>query len=263
MRHVIGTLWACASNFQAYPLLARASWREVWHYVITLVVMTSVILSLAIGRLFWRQMHELGDWLQQLPTITISDGTASFPGDSPFRLERLDTPGVGHIVVTLDRTQSSTVSPDLGDLRVLITPTAMTVGDRAKTRTFPFHEMDDLVIDDAFLAQGVRRLTWWFCGLLPVLLVLYHLVAKWLQALLWSGVAYCVLWDRVRGAYPDLVRIAVFAVGPPTVFALLLEVTLTTRAQPLLWLVYLAIYAVLFVGGTRAFLAGTRGHAPS
>ena len=263
MRWALRTLWACASGFRAYPPLVAATARQLWRYLLTIVLLSAIGLSVAVGTAFRRQMHELIVWAQQLPTITIVNGTAALSDPQPVRLERRDVAGVGDLVVVVDTTGQTTRLDEPVGFGFLLTAHELRIQQRRVTRTYSFRDVRQLTIDDAFLARWGRVLTRWLCGLLPFALVLYGLVARTLQALLWSALAW-LMFRVMRQPFPfaAIWRLAVFALGPPLMFATIVEVLAAGQSHPVLWFLYLLVYAVMFNGAlTAARVAQAAGDA--
>lgn len=253
MRWALRTLWACSTGFHAYPALVTTTARQLWQYLLTFTLLSALILAAAVSATLWRRMNDLARWAQQLPTITIVEGTAVVDLTQPLRLERRDVAGIGYLVVVVDPTGQTTTLDDGVDFGILITPHQVIVQQRRATKTYEFQHVRRLVIDDAFLARWGRALALWVCALAPFVLFGYGLLAATLQALLWSGGGWWFL--RLRGqplAFAAVWRLALFAEGPPRVFAAVVEALTMGRSQPILWLVYLVLYAVLFSGALAA-----------
>lgn len=253
MRWFLRTLWACASGFTAYPRLAQAPRRDVWRYLITLMCVTSAVLSLVVGRVFSARMRELVAFVQQLPTITIVNGATMVDAPQPVRLERRDIAGVGDLQVVVDTTGQTTTLNAVTGVGVLLTAHDVVIQQGSRSRRYDLRTVQRMTIDDAFLAQWGRRFTRWCYGLLPLALVVYGLCARAAQALLWSAIAWAV--GRMAGrplAFAVIWRVAVFALGPPVVFAAIVETLVMGQTHPLLWGMYLAIYVVLFNGALAA-----------
>jgi len=249
MRRALRTLWACSRGFSAYPALSTAPQREVAGYLLTIVLLTAVLLAIPVCREFRRQMATLITWAQQLPTITIVEGTAGIVEPPPARFERYDVAGVGDLILVVDPTGQTRTVPVARGMSFLITDHELIIQRGTASRHYSFQKIRRLIIDDAFIAQWGRRLTSWLCWLAPLLLIAYGLVARLLQALLWSGIAWLMLrWSQPRLSFGSLWRLAVFALGPPLVFATIVELLTGTRGQPLVWLLYLLVYAVFSNG---------------
>jgi hypothetical protein len=296
VRWAAHTLWLCASDVRIYPQLARAARRDVVYYALVVLVVISVPLTIAVGRLFTQRMQELVTWSLALPTFTIIDGRAQFAAELPVRLERYGVGGVGDVVIALDPTGTADLIDATVDVGVVIQPEQIIIRQQGQQRTYPLRDIDALTIDDAFMLQWSKRLTSWFYLLLPLLLLVYHVVGKTLQALCVTGIAYLTRWwPRMmtwqlyiglligltcyglvlkqgllhsifagllallmlqvvgsRLAYGQLLRLAVFAMGPPTVFAAIIESITLERAQPILWFVYVLLYGTLLGGAIRS-----------
>ena len=289
MRWFWHTVWACASGFAAYPRLAQASRREVWRYLLMLVLVTSAVLSVVVARAFRAQMRELVALVQQLPTITIINGTATLApppagglpqgaralqgsqplagptgggvdAPQPVRLERRDVAGVGDLLLVVDTTGRTTALTEPSAFSVLLTAHELVISQGRRTKHYDLRPIQRMTIDDAFLAQWGRRLTRWCYGLIPLALFVYGLCARAAQALLWSAISWAV--GRLVGrplAFATIWRVAVFALGPPALFAAIVETLVLGQTHPILWAVYLAIYVVLFNGALAATARNSKG----
>ena len=247
-------------GFHAYPALTTATVRQLWSYLVTIVLLSAVGLSLAVGTAFRQQMRHLVVWAQQLPTITITDGTATVADTQPVRLERRDVAGVGDLLVVVDTTGQTTQLGEPVGLGLLLTAHDVRIQQGRRRRTYSFRDVKHMIIDDAWLTRTGRALTWWLCGFLPFALFLYGLCARAAQALLWSGTAW-LMFRAMRQPWPfaSIWRLAVFALGPPLMFATVVELLAAGQSHPVLWLLYLIIYAVMFNG---ALAAARRAQAP-
>ena len=243
------TVWSCASGFSAYPPLARASRQELWRYLLLLTLISSAVLSVVVMREFRARMQELVAFVQQLPTIAITDGAATLEAPQPVRLERRDVAGIGDLLIVADTTgQTQTLEHPAG-FGVFLTAHDVTIRQGARLRRYSLQSIPRLTIDDAFIADWGRRLTRWCYGVAPLVMFVSGLGARLMQALFWSAIAWAV--RRVTGrplAFPVVWRVAVFALGPPVLFATLVETLVMGHTHPLLWFMYMTIYLVLFNG---------------
>lgn len=247
------TLWACSTGWRAYPALAGARRREAARYIITVTALTTVILTLPIARELWTRMDAVVQWVQQLPTITVVEGRAGIVEDQPLRLELRDLAGVGDVAVVIDTTGATSVTDSRAAVTALITADALVLRRGAQTQRYPFAAVRRLVIDDAWLARWGRALMRWVVLLVPAALLVFSIMAMIVQAVVWGGAAWAA--GRLRGLalpWSALWRLAIFAQGPPRVFAAVAEACVADRSHPLLWLVYLLVYGVLFAGAVAS-----------
>ena len=260
MHWALRTLWACSTGFHAYPALLAATARQLWHYLATFTLLSTLVLSVAVSATLWRRMDDLIRWAQQLPTITIVEGTAVVDAAQPLRLTRRDVAGIGDLAIVVDTTGETATLEEPAAFSVVLTAHALRIQQGRATRTYQLQHVRRLVIDDAFIARWGRALAWWVCALTPVVLFGYGVAAATLQALLWSGCGWWILRLREQPlAFAAVWRLALFAEGPPRVFAAVVEAFTMGHSQPILWMVYLALYVVFFSGA----LAAVQRHGPA
>lgn len=254
MRWALRTLWACSVGFHAFPTLLTTTARQLWQYLLTIVCLSALILSLPVCVALRREMRALIAWAQQLPTITIVNGTATLAESAPIHLERREIAGVGNLSLVVDvEAQAPAVQPATSGFHVQLSAHELVVQQGRARRAYEFRRIRHLTVDDAFIARWGWRLTHWVCVAVPFALVLYGLCARTLQAALWSSVTWASLRLVAQPMpFPQLWRLALFALGPPLMFAATVEALLLGRTHPILWLIYVVVYAVMFAGALNA-----------
>lgn len=245
-------LWACAAQFTVPVALTQATRRQLTAYLLVVVAISAAVLTVPVARELRRHMAALTAWVQELPTITIVEGTVTIVAEQPLHLVRRDVPGVGHLAIIVDTSEAASHWAEPMAFGARLTAHELILRQGRTTRSYDLRAIRHLVVDDAWLAHMGRSLTRWVTLLVPIVLLLYGLAARLVQALVWSGIGWWSgrLFQRPV-AWRVSWRVAVLALGPPVVFATVVEALLQGRTHPLLGFIQLCLYALIVGNGLR------------
>jgi hypothetical protein len=193
-----------------------------------------------------------------MPEVTIRNGKASIKKQQPYFVDRLADENV---TVVID-TRENKLPEALGYLKdsevgLALTRETVVIKTREGMRMISLKGFPDMVLNSDLLLDIVDHYLPMLSRVAAVLVAIYFLVAKLVQALILALVPF--LWARyssVQPIYGQAFKIASFAMVPPVMLDLF-QYFAGTKV-PAAFLVYFGLYLVLLVVAAREVVLDAR-----
>jgi len=191
-----------------------SNWRGVaFGYLLLLLVVCTALRMVGLHRGLSKFVAtEAPPFVDQVPTITISDGEVSIDRPEPHYIK---VPDSNDVIAVIDTT-GTIQSLDDTDAKVLLTKTQVTWRQsEMETRSFDLAEVKHFVLDKDKIMGWLNIFKKYFTLVLfPVLLLLSY-VFRIIQALIYGAIGLLfATWSNAKLQYAASVRLAVVAVTP-------------------------------------------------
>jgi hypothetical protein len=185
-----------------------------------------------------------------VPQITISGGKASIQEQQPYYIET----GEKDLVLAID-TREGKEKDALDYLKdvstgAVLTRDSVVTKSQGQIRIIPLKEMPDVVVNSKNVRHVVKKYLPLAGSLILLVIMLYFLVIKPLQAIIFALLPYLAARSyAVALTYGEAVKIAAVAMVPPVALDLLFN--LSGINIPLAFIIYFGLYIALLILAVR------------
>ena len=189
--------------------------------------------------------NEVPPFVEQIPEITIQDGSVSINKPVPYLIR---DPESNNVIAIID-TSGQYTSLDNSEAYLLLTKNKL-IGKESeiKTRVYDLSQIDEFFLDQATANKFLNMFKTYFPFVFYICAVIFSFIYRLVQVLIYGaiGLLFCKL-VKTRLAYQTVVRLAVIAITPVVLIDTVLEVT--GFKVPVFWLMAFAIaMCYLYVG---------------
>ncbi len=211
-------------------------------YLLLFLLIITIALSIRFSFIFVGGANFVADWIStNIPEITIRNGEVSSPASQPY------IKGTNDFAFILDTTgQTTTISPQYAAGILLMKNKIVHKQSEIETREYDLSNTPYFVLNKEVIERIKKIFIWVTIPLMVVFLYLYYVVAKLLQALLFSLLTLIINGvAKLKIAYSGLLNIGVFAATLPTILGAIVDIT--GLRIPFFWVIYLGVYVALLV----------------
>lgn len=224
-----------------------SNWKGVaFGYLLLLLAICSALRMVGLQRGLSNFIdEEFPPFVEQVPTITISDGQVQIDEPQPYYIKDPDSNDVVAVVDTTGTIQSL----DDTEAFVLLTKTKVTWRQgEIETRTFDLTEVKEFVLDQDKITGWLNSIKKFLVLAIFPIVVLGSFIFRIIQALIYGAIGLLfATWCKVKLSYAALLRVAVVAVTPCIIVKTILELASVRLPWAGLWF-FLVAMAYLFFG---------------
>ena len=240
----IGFCKAFVNSFNpaGYEKIVKQKFGQSFLYLFIFILIISAFFSVKFSATITQVAGEFIEKVgENIPEINITDGVVSVPVEQPYIHE------VENYAFIIDTTGKIT-SLDGYDSGLLLTKNKLSYKDksRMKTETYDLSQVSSVHITPELLERGFKKGGKFLIPGLFMALVIYFLIAKFIQLFLFSLAS--LFTNQVKNknlSYPELLNIGVYALTPPTLLAAIM--ILFDLRFPLFALIYSLFYIFILV----------------
>lgn len=209
----LSTFFGSFVLFKEYPQYAQRSWGSVaGHYCLLLVLACSLYALAASSWLNANVSPHLQGLADQIPEISIKDGTATVGVEQPYIVRIEDEP-----VLIIDTTGEAT--PHLEKYEAIAVLTAKDIVLKKTTgeiETRPL--MGEFEFNKSIAQEWIATVSSWFLPAIFILCFAWQFTWKAIQVLVVAGVV--TIANQSRPGFAEHLRLATYALGPAMAFGL-------------------------------------------
>ena len=191
---------------------------------------------------------ETPPFIEQIPEITIQDGTVSINEPEPYFIYN---PGTQDIIAIIDTTGEYDSLNNTEAYLLLTKDKFIGKESETETRVYDLSQIDHFFLDQAKINTFVGIFESYFPFVFYVLAVIFSYIFRLVLVLIYGaiGLLFCKI-ANVRLDYQTLIRLAVIASTPVIILDTVLEVSNITI--PFFWLICFVITMFYLYFGVRA-----------
>jgi hypothetical protein len=252
LRRFYAEVYSAIVDFHFYRSVLDQNWGRTLIYLLYLAAHVALILSLSYAWLYSGELRRFSEWAQtEIPTLEVRNGELTVRAEQPL-IRRYQ--GKQDITFVFDATGHYSSPDGFHQPTLLLTRTNLMVRYQGQTESHQWREFGSFRVDSEQLRTWETVVRWAYFPVSYSLLLIYHLLAKFLTAVLLTGFAVIAATRYgVRLPFRNSFAVALYSLTPAIVISL--GVNLTGLDISYFFAIYLVTAAIYTYMATQRSVA--------